>query len=71
MVVSVNYGVCSGVITVTHVKSSVESEKLTSIIRSESGKLSTIGCRFPPKSTNFGTLMVFELLKAFNIFGSR
>ena len=30
VVISVIYGVCSGVITVTHVKSSVESEKFTS-----------------------------------------
>ena len=36
VVISVNYGVCSGVITVTHVKSSVESPKFTSKIKSES-----------------------------------
>ena len=29
-----------------------------SSIRSESGKLSTIMCHFPPKSTNFGTLIL-------------
>ena len=56
VVISVNYGVCGGVIAVTNVKSSVGSEKFTLEIRSESGKLSYTGCHFPPKSTNFGTL---------------
>ena len=56
MVISVNYGFVGGVITVTNAKSSAESEKFTLKIRSESGKLFTIGCHFPPKSTNFGTL---------------
>ena len=42
--------------TVTNAKSSPESEKCTLKIRRESGKLFTIGCPFPPKSTNFGTL---------------
>ena len=32
------------------------SEKFTLKIRSESRKLFTNGCHFPPKSTNFGTL---------------
>ena len=39
-----------------YVKTSVESGKFTFKVRSESGKLSTIGCHLPPKSTNFGTL---------------
>ena len=56
MVVSVSYGFVGGVITVTNAKSSAESEKFTLKIRSESVKLFTIGCHFPLKSTNFGTL---------------
>ena len=56
MVISVSYGFVSSVITVTNAKSSAESEKFTLKIRSESVKLLTIGCHFPPKSTNFGTL---------------
>ena len=40
----------------TNIKASVESGKLILKIRSESGKLSTIGCHFPLKSTNFWTL---------------
>ena len=47
-----------GVMTVTNAKSSAESEKFTLKIRSESGKLFTIGCHFPPKLTNFGILTV-------------
>ena len=54
MVISVNYGFGGGVIT--NAKSSAESEKFTLKIRSESGKLFTNGCHFPPKSANFGTL---------------
>ena len=42
--------------TVPNAKSSAESEKFSLKIKSESGKLFTIGCHFPPKSTNFGTL---------------
>ena len=34
----------------------VKSKKFTLKIRSESGKLCTTGCHFPPKLTNFGTL---------------
>ena len=56
MVISVNYGFGGGIITVTNAKSSAKSEKFTLKIRSESGKLFTNGCHFPPKSTNFGTL---------------
>ena len=56
VVILVNYGSGGGVMTVTNTKSSAESEKFTLKIRSESGKLFTIGCHFPPKSTNFGTL---------------
>ena len=55
--ISVNYAFGGGVITVTNAKSSAESEKFTLKIRSESGKLFTNGCHFPPKSTNFGTLL--------------
>ena len=55
MVISVNYGFGGGVTTVTNAESSAESEKFTLKIRSESGKLFTIGCHFPPKSTNFET----------------
>ena len=54
--ISVNYGFGGSVMTVTNAKSSAESEKFTFKIRSESGKLFIIGCHFPPKSTNFGTL---------------
>ena len=56
LVISVIYGFGGGDVTVTNVKSSVESGKSTLKIRSESGKLLTIGCRFPAKLTNFGTL---------------
>ena len=41
-----------------YVKTSVESMKFTFKVRSESGKLFTIGCHLPPKSTNFETLGV-------------
>ena len=41
---------------VTEFRASAESGKFTLKSRSESGKLSTIGCHFPPKATNFGTL---------------
>ena len=43
-----------GVMNVTNAKLSAESEKFTLKIRSESGKLFTIGRHFPPTSTNFG-----------------
>ena len=56
MVILVNYGFGGSVMTVTNAKSSAESSKFTLKIRSESGKLFIIGCHFPPKSTNFGTL---------------
>ena len=56
--ISVNCGFGGSVITVTNAKSAPESEKFTLKIRSESGKLFTNGCHFPPKSTNFGTLVV-------------
>ena len=56
VVISVNYGFGGGVMTVTNAKSSAESEKFTLKLRNESGKLFTIECHFPPKSTNFGTL---------------
>ena len=62
MVISVSYGFVGGVITVTNAKLSAESEKFTLKIRSESGKLFTIGCHFPPKSTNFGTLKRHPLI---------
>ena len=61
MVMSVSYGFVGGVITVTNAKSSAESEKFTLKIRSESGTLFTIGCHFPPKSTNFGTLVFSQV----------
>ena len=54
--ISVNYGFHGSVMTVTNDKSLAESEKFTLKIKSESGKLFTIGCRFSLKSTNFGTL---------------
>ena len=41
---------------VTEFRSPAESGKFTLMSRSKSGKLSTIGCHFPPKATNFGTL---------------
>ena len=41
-----------------YVKISVKSGKSTFKVRSESGKLSTIGCHLPPKSTHFGTLVM-------------
>ena len=40
----------------TNAKSSAKSEKFTLKIRSESEKLFTIVCHFPPKLTSFGTL---------------
>ena len=58
LVISVNYGFSGGVMTVTNVKSSAESETFILKIRSESGNLFTIGCNFPPKATNFRTLCV-------------
>ena len=48
--------------TVTNAKASAESEKFNLKIRSESGKLLTIGCHFPPKSTNFGTLILSTMV---------
>ena len=57
VVISVNYGFSGGVITVANAKSSPESEKFALEIISESGKLLPIGCQFPSKSTNFGTLV--------------
>ena len=56
MVISVNYGFGGGVMTVANAKSSPESEKFAMKIISESGILLTMGCHFPSKSTNFGTL---------------
>ena len=41
---------------IAYVKASAESGILILKITSESGKLFTIGCHFPSKSTNFGTL---------------
>ena len=41
----------------TYAKGSFESGKFTLKITCESGKLFTTGCRLPPKSTNFGTLV--------------
>ena len=55
---SMNYGFDGSVMTVTNAKSSAESEKFTLKIRSERGKLFTIGYHFPPKSTNFGTPVI-------------
>ena len=43
MVISVNYGFLGCIMTVTIAKSSAESEEFTMKIRSESGKLFTIG----------------------------
>ena len=51
-----NYGFCGSVMTATNAKASAQSEKFNLKIRSESGKLLTIGCHFPLKSTNFGTM---------------
>ena len=65
VVTSVNYGFGGGVMTVTNAKSSAESEKFTLKIRAESGILFTIGCHFPPKSTNFRTL---SLRKLYNFY---
>ena len=47
------------IMAVAYVKISVKSGKFTFEVRSESGKLSTIGCHLPPKSTHFGTLVGF------------
>ena len=69
MVISVSYGFVGGVITVTNAKSSAESEKFTLKIRSGSGKLFTIGCHFPPKSTNFRTLLKNHGLIVFILMG--
>ena len=46
------------IVAVAYVEISVKSGKFTFEVRSESGKLSTIGCHLPPKSTHFGTLSV-------------
>ena len=61
--ISVNYGFGGGVVTPTNVKSSAKSDKFTLTIKSVSGKLSTVGCHFPLKSTNFGTLVLWVELK--------
>ena len=45
-----------GISAFFNVKSRVWSVKIAPKIRKESGKLSTIGCHLPSKSTNFGTL---------------
>ena len=55
-VVCVSYSDGSDIKAVTNVKACVWSVKFTSKIRSESEKLSTIGCYLSPKSTNAGTL---------------
>ena len=55
-VILVNYDFGGSVMTVSDAKSSAESGKFTLKIRSESEKLFTNGCHFPPKTTNFGTL---------------
>ena len=61
LVILDNYGFGGGIMTVTNAKSSAESEKFTLKIRSESGKLFALGCQFPPKSTNFGTLRILSI----------
>ena len=45
-------------LAVTYVKGSHESGILTLKIIGESGKLSTIGCHFPPKSATSWTLLI-------------
>ena len=57
MVISVVGIALTGVLAVTNFKASAESGKFTFKSRSESGKLSTVGCHFPPKATNVGTLV--------------
>ena len=69
VVISVNYGFGGSIMTVTNAKSSAESEKFTLKIRSDSGKLFTIGCHFPPKSTNTGLLGYFNELLVLNCTG--
>ena len=61
MVISVSYGFVGGVITVTNAKSSAESEKFTLKIRSDNGKLFTIGCHFPPKINQFWDTAVTDV----------
>ena len=51
------YDVGGRAMVITNVKASVQSGKLILKIKRESGNLSTIGCHFPLKSTNFGTLL--------------
>ena len=46
----------SGIQANADAKAFVWSGKFTPKIRSESGKLSSVGCHFTPKLTNFGTL---------------
>ena len=48
----------SGISANANAKAFVWSVKFTPKIRTESGKLSSIGCHFPPKLTNFGTLLL-------------
>ena len=54
------YGVGGRAMVITNAKASAESGKLLLKITSEIGKLSTIWCHFPPKSTNFGTLVAAQ-----------
>ena len=46
----------SGISANANAKAFVWSVKFTPKIRTESGKLSSIGCHFTPELTNFGTL---------------
>ena len=52
----------SGIQANANAKAFVWSGKFTPKIRSENGKLSSIGCHFPPKLTNFGTLLTGTML---------
>ena len=51
---------CCWRFALTNAKGSFESGKFTLNITCEGGKLFTTGCRLPPKSTNFGTLALFD-----------
>ena len=56
------YSFDGSAMAVTEFRASAESGKFTLKSRSESGKLSTIGCHFPPKATNFGTMLYVSYL---------
>ena len=57
---------CCWRFALTNAKGSFESGKFTLKITCESGKLFTTECRLPPKSTNFGTLLLSDPVSELN-----